>query len=241
MRRSLRTRFGVDGVPRIIAVMSVIGVCTAMSYAGPPPDLIFADGFESGTPCFWSAPDCLDSVFPVVTSAAQEPVRDDADADATMVYPSAAPVVINSGESRLGRVDLYVPGRGQTDFEFVRRYRSRLDYDGPLGFGWDFTYNERLLILGNGDVARSNGMGHVDVWTSLGGGQFTAPEGYFGTLTEETNGTNILRETDGFKRIYSEAGRLAQHEDRFGNTMQFDYDQTDHLTLVTDAYGREYD
>lgn len=227
---------------RTAAVVTALVTISSVGIAGHSPEsLIFADGFESGHYCNWDRPICLDSVFPIVTSAAQEPARDDADARAAMVYPPGAPVVLNSGESRVDRVDLLVAGRGKIDFEFVRRYRNRLDYDGPLGHGWDFTYNERLQIQGNGDVLRSNGRGHVDLWLSLGGGQFSAPAGFFGTLTLEGDGTYMLRATDGFKRVYSSTGRLVRHEDRFGNTMHFSYDGTDHLSLITDAYGREYD
>jgi len=226
---------------RIVRACVLVGACFTVTVHAEPSDLIFADGFESGTPCSWSYPSCADTLFPVVTSAAQEPAHDDGDADAAAVYPPAAPVVINSGESRLDRVDLRVTGRGQIHFELARRYRSRFDYDGPLGFGWDFSYNDRLRVLGNGSIVRSNGMGHLDVWTSLGGSAFRSPEGHFGTLTEEFDGTFILRETDGFKRSYNAAGRLIKHQDRAGNTMVFEYDQNDHLTLVTDAFGREFE
>jgi hypothetical protein len=39
----------------------------------------------------------------------------------------------------------------------TRRYRSRIEFDGPLGHNWDFTYNEGLVVLPGGDVER-----HVD-------------------------------------------------------------------------------
>lgn len=240
MRKTIENRIAAAVFVKAITMVVWLVFFPSPSLADPL-DLIFEDGFESGTPCFWSWPTCEDSVFPEVTVVAQEPAHDDDDADAAAVYPSGAPVVINSGESRIDRVDLRVPGRGQIHFELARRYRSGLAYDGPLGFGWDFTYNERLKVFGNGDVARSNGMGHIDVWTSIGGGRFSSPAGFFGTLTEGAGGSFILRETDGFKRTFDSAGRLVLHEDRFGNTMVFENDQTDHLTKVTDAFGREFE
>ncbi len=178
--------------------------------------------------------------FPRMTSASQEIVRDGADADATAIYSIDGSVVLANGEMRLDRADLRIPGRGQIHFNISRRYRSQLDYDGPLGHGWDFSYNERLLVLSNGDVARSNGWGHVTVWTRNVDGSFTAPTGYFGTLREENDGSFTLRETDGFKRIYSADGQLLSHEDRFGSVMAFTYDAPGNLTLVTDAFARQY-
>ena len=36
------------------------------------------------------------------------------------------------------------------DFVFRRWYRSQVSYDGPLGHGWDFELNARLVSLGGG-------------------------------------------------------------------------------------------
>lgn len=199
-------------------LIAVSGACKQLVVGGPGP----------GEP------------FPTSTAAVQEPVQDDVDADAAFTYPDDGSVVINSGEMRLDRSDLSVPGRGQIQFEMFRRHRSRLDYDGPLGFGWDFTYNEQLAVQPNGDVRRANGLGHVDTWTALGNGRFTAPPGYFGTLTAKTGGY-VLRETNGFKRFYDSQGRLRRYRDRVGNTMAFDYDVAGNLVLVTDAYGRPFE
>jgi hypothetical protein len=47
-------------------------------------------------------------------------------------------------------VDLYIKGRG-LDFIFERRYSSKLSgTDGPLGFGWDHSYNAFLDTQGTG-------------------------------------------------------------------------------------------
>lgn len=43
-------------------------------------------------------------------------------------------------------VDLSLPGRGEFSFVFRRTYYSNLSYDGPLGCGWDHSYNARLLF-----------------------------------------------------------------------------------------------
>jgi RHS repeat-associated protein len=61
-----------------------------------------------------------------------------------------------NGEFVINEPDLELPGYG-VPFTFVRTYRSRVDYDGPLGFGWDHSYNRRLLPT-PGDATCSGGM-----------------------------------------------------------------------------------
>ncbi len=184
---------------------------------------------------------------PQATGTGQEPAAGADDADAAAVYGPArgnAPgssTLLSSGEKRLDRVDLRIAGRGQVDFVLSRRYRSQLGYDGPMGHGWDFSYNERLHVQGNGDVVRNDGHGRVDTWVSQGGGVFTAPAGQFGTLRQEADTSYTLRQPDGFKHSYDATGRLTGHMDRHGNTMSFSYDARGNLQRATDPYGRSVD
>ncbi|MDJ0656852.1 MAG: RHS repeat-associated core domain-containing protein [Xanthomonadales bacterium] len=194
-------------------------------------EIIFQDGFEF-------IPPPLD--FPMPTAAVQEPVLDGLDGPAAHVYRMDGQLVMNTGEFRLDRTDLAVPGRGGLSFTLQRRYRSQLQYDGPLGHGWDFTYNERLSVQPDGDVIRANGRGHVDTWTSVGGGEFLNPAGFFGTLTVENDGSYVLREANGLKRFFSSHGFLQKYEDRSGNSMTFEYDAGNNLVAVRDVFGRAY-
>jgi RHS repeat-associated protein len=49
-----------------------------------------------------------------------------------------------TGEFILRDIDLEFPSFG-VPIQLVRTYRSRVDYDGPLGPGWDHSYNQRLF------------------------------------------------------------------------------------------------
>ncbi len=168
--------------------------------------------------------------------AAQEASADDEDAQASYATGS---VVLHNGEVRFGRIDLVIPGRGQCAFAMARRYRSRLAYDGPLGYGWDYPYNERLYFRANGDVVRSNGVGHVDTWTANADGSYTAPPGHFRQLMRRGDGTYVLRSPEGFKRTYDIDGRLIRYQDRNGDQMAFLYDARRNLDMVVDPFGRE--
>lgn len=148
-------------------------------------------------------------------------------------------VFLQSGEEVMTLSDLVIPGRAGLDFRMERTYRSRLDYNGPLGFGWNFRYNESLFIEPNGDVVRYTGRSHEGTWTRNADGTFTPPAGYFGYLSRTEDGLYMLVDTDGFQRIYREDGLVICHQDRFNNRMLFDYDDRGNLHRVIDVYGRE--
>ncbi len=66
------------------------------------------------------------------------------------------PVNPATGEFYIRHTDLALPGFG-ISYEHRRMYRSRIDYDGPLGRGWDHSYNQRLLRLPEPSVIVSQG------------------------------------------------------------------------------------
>lgn len=167
----------------------------------------------------------------------QECAQDDCDCDGNCKTDNS--VILHSGEERLERMDLYIPGRGQIHFELQRVYRSRLDYNGPLGHGWTFNYDEGLFIEPNGDVVRVNGRSRVSTWVRQPDGSFSPPVGDFRDLIQQPDGNYLLRSIDGFQRLFRQDGRLFSLQDRYGNRMLFDYDHRGNLKRVIDVYGRE--
>ncbi len=152
---------------------------------------------------------------------------------------TARAVYLQNGEEIVQRTDLVIPGRAGMDFIMDRTYRSQLDFNGPVGFGWTYRYNEGLFFEPNGDVVRYNGRSHEAVWKLSGNGSYVAPPGYFSILTKQADGTFLLTERDGFQRVYRDDGRLICHQDRFGNRMLFDYNDEGDLKRVIDVFGRE--
>jgi hypothetical protein len=53
--------------------------------------------------------------------------------------------VAGDGEFVIDETDLNLPGMG-IPFVFARHYRSGIDYQTPLGFGWNHTFNQRLVL-----------------------------------------------------------------------------------------------
>jgi len=150
-------------------------------------------------------------------------------------------VFLHTGELTQHAVDLSIPGRG-LDWKFERRYRSGMQYDGPLGHGWDFNYNQRLSLQPNGDVLRVDGLGRVDRYV-LTGGSYQSPSGFYTRLLRNLDGTFDERDRHGIADSYSATNtlgiaRLTRIRDRNGNQMTFDYNPLGQLTNVVDTLGR---
>ncbi len=169
----------------------------------------------------------------------QECNKDDSPGECACKGITSNTVFLHSGEEMFERTDIYIPGRGELNFEMRRTYRSRLNYNGPLGFGWTFNYDEGIFFEDNGDITRSNSNAHLDRWVLQGDGSYKAPSGHYRNLTRLEDGMYLLRDSNGFKRTYREDGRLFSYQDRFNNIMLFDYDPKGNLSTVIDVFGRE--
>ncbi|MEK6851333.1 MAG: DUF6531 domain-containing protein, partial [Candidatus Thermoplasmatota archaeon] len=137
---------------------------------------------------------------------------------------------------------MVIPGRG-IPFAFTRTYRSASSYDGPLGFGWDFTYNERLTGASGANVTRLDGMGRSDVYVWVPAtSSWTAPAGFYDKL-EYQAGPDTFTITDRYKtvRTFENRGgtyRLKTLADRNGNTLTFGFNASHQLITVTDTLNR---
>ena len=175
-------------------------------------------------------------------------------------------VLLHSGEFIHRETDLRIPGRG-FDWEFTRTYRSAVTLDGPLGHGWEFNYNRRIIpttpnniedILKNfadaeiGDVVRIDGYGRADLYkldfqradaTAL----FTAPSGFYTSLELLSNGGFVERDRNGTLAVYDSlrsndrTAHLTRLTDRNGNTMRFERNNEAQLINVIDTLGRQID
>ncbi len=168
----------------------------------------------------------------------------------------SAGVYLHSGESFLDAVDLEIPGRG-FDWRLERKYRSGVEYDGPLGHNWFLNYSQHLIEvtaenLGQfdpglapvvGDVVRVDGYGRVDVYRGNGDGTYGAPAGYYTSLVRREDGGFVERDRCGNAAEYAPpdgqaVARLASLRDRQDNTMAFQYDGEGRLVAAIDTLGR---
>ncbi|MBI3722958.1 hypothetical protein HY251_03235, partial [bacterium] len=152
---------------------------------------------------------------------------------------STGEVFLHNGEEFMSFSDLFVRGRGEIDFNLQRMYRSRLRFDGPIGQGWDFNYNEHLVVQPSGGVLHVNGFGRADSYARQTDGSFKAPSEFFRVLKKESDGSYVLRDARGFKRRFDASGNLTAHEDRNHNQMTFTY-SAGQLEKAFDPFGRVY-
>ena len=151
-------------------------------------------------------------------------------------------LLLHTGEVTQNEVDLEIRGRG-FNWRFERRYRSGMNYDGPLGHGWDFNHNHRLVMETNGNIRAVNGLGRVDRYTLITNGIYAAPSGFYTRLTRNLDGTFLERDRHGSTNFFSTTNvsgiaRLTRISDRNGNQMQFQYNAFSQLTNVVDTLGR---
>ena len=153
------------------------------------------------------------------------------------------PVYPFSGEFYETVTDLWIPGRG-LDFEWTRKYRSKIGPDTEMGNGWDFNYNLSLEADNEGNRILRDGNSRSDVYSAQTDGSWSRSE-FFRRLEEGGDGTHTMSFRDGgfwaFRALDSGVapGKIAAISDRNGNTLSFSYDGQGRLSVVTDTLGRE--
>ena len=154
----------------------------------------------------------------------------------TSTTGSTVDVYLHSGEFIYSQNVLTIKsGRGFV-FSFVVTYRSMVDYDGPVGKGWDFNYNMRLVEDGN-DVILRDGTGRIDKYISNGQGDFNTPAGFYNVLDDIGQGWTLTGRY-GTVFTFNSNGKLTSISDRNGNTMSLGYNVSGQLETVNDCSDR---
>ncbi|MCK4763159.1 MAG: RHS repeat protein, partial [Candidatus Aminicenantes bacterium] len=152
-------------------------------------------------------------------------------------------VILHSGEFAVSEIDLQIPGRG-FDFAFRRTYRSQVVYSGVLGWGWDHTYNRRILKMPGGDLLYYDGSGRRERFKAKKSGDtitgYEAPKGFFVKVKKYEDGTIKLLHSDRFLEVFDSSGRLIELEDRNENRMEFFYNINGQLSTIVDTMERKF-
>jgi RHS repeat-associated protein len=158
------------------------------------------------------------------------------------------PVSVVTGNNQHVETDLSIRGRGGFDLTLVRSYNSRLDYAGPLGFGWTHTFDQHLRVE-EGDPGDPSD--DVVVWLDERGTETKWKD--VASPLEPDRGVHhtLLREADGSYRLTTKWGmvyrfaaeaqgraRLLSIRDRNGNQITCGYDGALRLAALTDTAGR---
>ena len=135
--------------------------------------------------------------------------------------------------------DFKIKSRG-FDLAIYRKYKSRLVYNGPFGFGWTWNHSERIMPLeNNGAIYYDNDGTAFEI--SQESGAYVYPKGSRFILEKITGGYIVTQNETGIKSYFSNNGYLTKREDPFGNTLEYEYSNTgfpDRITKIKDALGR---
>jgi len=140
------------------------------------------------------------------------------------------PVYLHDGDFVYTHQDLLMSGRG-FNLELARTYKTMSHVNGPLGLGWDFNYNKRVVFLSNNDVEYLNGS-NTPAHFTYSAGSYIVPANLFLTFTVNNDGTSIIADTHGNQEFYNADGTLARVVDRNGNYLNFTYDPAGKLPIV---------
>ena len=174
-----------------------------------------------------------------LAGVADVPQRDDSAVGKTNVY-------LHSGEFFLEAEDLVLPGRGLS-YRLSRRYESRHNFRGSLGWNWEHEYADRRLVRapGSGNVVRNDGRGSRDEYVlDHSSGAFLSPIGVFSRLFTLEDDSLIERTPDGTRYHYAPlddsltSGKLMSITDRAGNALRMVYDPLGRLDVVVDTLQR---
>ncbi len=134
------------------------------------------------------------------------------------------------------KTDLAINGRG-LPLEFTRTYNNKREYKGPLGWGWDFTYNQKLDFFKDGQIGHHRGDGGVNYFAPDGQGGYIPPVGNYDTLVKNPDRSFTLTKRDKTTYHFDLSGRLRTISDRNGNQIKLNYDEHDLIVSAQESGG----
>lgn len=164
---------------------------------------------------------------------------------------SGDPIVLHRGEFEHVTTDLSLNGAG-IDLAFRRTYRSGADYLGPIGRGWDHSFNLRLIEKNEHLVARFTGRLGQDVFYrhprfgQAQYGYFAPPNGTHDILVPTPTGSFRIEQPGGGSIAYERCGPMEHRailiKSPGSHVLSLQYDADDRLTrLVANSPGRYID
>ena len=146
------------------------------------------------------------------------------------------PVNIANGNMIHPETDISIPSQGMPILLY-RTYNSKLDYNGPFGYGWTHSYNVFLSEQPDESVIVMDGDGSLLIYTKNPDSTYTPPAGTHATLSKLVD-KFVLRTKEGVEYEFDLVGRLQTITDLNNNQMTFAYDGDGNLITITDTVGR---
>ena len=147
----------------------------------------------------------------------------------------AEPVNTATGNYTYQRTDLSIPTRS-LPLSFSRSYNSAAPANGPLGYGWTFSYNVYITESNLDNSATATYGDGRTVRFTWDGAEYVPPAGTFSTLVK-SGGLFTLTEKDQTVYTFNASNKLATITDKNGNITSLNYTGIN-LTSVTAPDGR---
>ncbi len=141
------------------------------------------------------------------------------------------PVSVHNGDFIYQHQDLLIPSRAMP-LEIIRTYKSQSRYNNRFGYGWDISYNKKIVPLCNGDLYYLNGELNRYRFIYVDGTNYISPKGIYDTIVQNLDGTYTLKETHGTAYEFDQNGVLTEIRDRNGNSLHFSYDPDGKLPII---------
>ncbi|MBI5779854.1 MAG: RHS repeat protein, partial [Planctomycetes bacterium] len=121
--------------------------------------------------------------------------------------------------------------------QFSRYYNSKTIDNSIPGFGWTFSWNDRLSFENSLGLAIYNQFdGQIVHFASQGNNTWINEIGKKTVLTETENGYTLTK-PDNTRLFFNSDGRLIEKRDRNNNSITLSYDG-DFLRTISDGFGR---
>ncbi len=129
-----------------------------------------------------------------------------------------------NGSEYLQEIDLSLPG--VMPIIIQRTYNNQSTFDSPLGYGWDFSLNDRLRTYADNSVVVRTTTGKKLHFIFTGGG-YVCEENQDISLLQNPDGTFVFYESPVDMHYYFDIqGRLVRKEDTNGNSLRMTYSDT---------------
>ena len=157
--------------------------------------------------------------------------------------PKAEPVNPNTGNFFHIHKDFSFPATGPR-IEITRSYNSLIaDKDGQFGYGWNFTYSERiepyLPDYVPDDKCFVNADGDYKHYISNGDGTWHPEDEDYSFLKKNGDGTWTISYKDGSSKNFDSSGLISEIKDSKGNKLRIERDENSHILYVIDACNQK--
>jgi len=130
-------------------------------------------------------------------------------------------VYFYNGSEYLQETDLSLPG--VMPIRIQRTYNSQATFDSPLGYGWDFSFNERLRTYDDNSVVIRKLTG-IKLYFVFTGGRYVCEESPHLILLQNSDGSFVFYSSPiGIRLHYDRDGRLVRKQDINGNSLRMFY------------------